>query len=87
MEDQAEWLAKLCSKNKDFAMDAQFSLNRDRTLLSMTLSSNESLDVTIVVAIAVTILASLLLPFALLVAWKTGWEQRQEAHLDGVPRN
>jgi len=95
MRQRQDLLATLRSRSEHFGLgaalvDVRVDLNRQATdgAQMQNKSQGQSLDVIIIIAIAVAVLASLLLLFALIMAWKTGKERKQQAYLDGgTPAN
>mmetsp|Transcript_1773 Transcript_1773/g.2154 ORF Transcript_1773/g.2154 Transcript_1773/m.2154 type:complete len:307 (+) Transcript_1773:259-1179(+) len=94
MRQRQDLLATLRSRSEHFGLgaalvDVRVDLNRQATETSQlqNTSQGQSLDVIIIIAIAVAVLASVLLLFALIMAWKTG-KERKQAYLDGgTPSN
>lgn len=62
---------------------ARGDLNRDAKDQLGNTSDGQSLDVIIVVAIVIAVLASLLLGFALFMAWKTGKQRKDSVYREG----
>jgi len=88
-----ELLAKLRAESDDRGLgaavvDARGDLNRNAQLPpssnSNSSSGDNSLNVIIVVAIVIAVLASLLLIFAVFMAWRTGTQRKERTYHDGT---